>query len=284
MINATGSYSVSLDGGVTYKEVSNLILSGYYKSQSGKQVRLSVGSSDAPVLFDDSSVSTLSVSDVFNGLADGAGVFVGDSHFEIDKSRVFSFGTGHDFRAKEVGLTSGGDLISRALLSDGGVYVIQEDDLKIKYSIKYKIPRQGFRVQVDFLGVIEMATVYFVNPRIWTGNGLGMPVSINSAAICTGASISPGAELEGGILKAQPVTGLTSSESLGYDKKSYTAGFFSGLGELNGTFNQVIFCKGSASSSSAVVFLEFDNELTKSSNDTFSMSVSITQERPSDPQ
>lgn len=282
MIKAIGKYFISKDNGDNWLECKNSLVSGYFNSSTEGSSYLAVGDNGNTVDYDDTAIPSLAISDLKSGFSGGVITAVQADTFSITRSQDYEFGSGNNFIMYDIGLVCNGSLASRSLFKDNqGVPVsipVSEDDLlKARYQLEYTLPRSAIRAEINYNGIVVGANVYFVNPNKWTNSVIGEPMVCSSVGVGNSWTIGTDAYLTGE-LPISSTSNVTIVKSNSNDKKVYTCSFFTTLTELVGTFEQIIFCNGTAAPGNAIVMIDLDEAINKTSDDVFSLSVSIVQE------
>lgn len=281
MIKTTAFYMVSKDGGREWGRYNNMLLTGFYNNDLSSIIKGHVGARSEAVQYSDSAIPSLAMSEGKTELDPFIRVSALNDRFIITKGVDLDFGVGHSFSMNEIGVSVGQVLVSRALfLDDAGnqtsIQITEKDDLKVRYTIEYEIPRSPTRVQLTHLGRIIGASVFFVNPNMWGGEHIGQTNQFDFVVVGRGFSVNKDGYLTTGVsVGSLPINTTTTSND---DKKSHTAGFIASPLELNGSFDQILFCRSADSHVGAQILIQLDEEITKSSDDSFSLSASIIQE------
>lgn len=279
MIKARGTYQISTDNGDTWATQENLLLMGYFNSKLDQNITLVLGENSHEPSYTETSMLSRANSNSKSGLGVSPNFKVSEDYIVISKSQDFSFGTGHNFTLRDIGLICSGDLFSRALMRDSngpyGVTIMETDSVLARYTLDYTLPRAAILASINYKGEEIPATINFVNPSKWGGIGIGYPAKITSAGVGGGWVIGEDVSVTGPIVLSS--IGVDIHKSSINDIKSYIVSFISSVDELIGTFDQIILCNGNAGPSNALVLIQLSKEITKTNKDTLKLSLALNQ-------
>jgi hypothetical protein len=273
MIKTKGFYQVNI--GNDWVDSSNMLLTGFYNTNLSGSMYLSIGSNDNEVAYEDEDKPDLADSNTETGLTGGISFTVDESEIIITQQQDFDFGLGHDFTFYDIGLTDNNSLVSRALMPSP-IVVEPTDSILARYIMKYTLPRAPIVSSIKYNGANVAVNIYFVNPNKWSSTKLGQPMVISIAAVGSGWSVNNDASLIGSFVTGS--VGVSTATESSNDIKKYAAGFISDLGELTGTFDQIILCNGTAGPANALVLIDLEYPITKTNVDTLSLTLTLTQE------
>lgn len=284
MIETKGTYHFSKDGGKTWLEVSNMLVRGYYQYPDRRNVFVGVGDGSAPPNYENSNLPSKAFAQKDEGLPQSS-VEITDDFFKINTSNTFDLGTGHQFIARDIGMSCGGQnlLFSRALFKDNNgdpisIKVNPKDILTIKFTLTYLVPRAPRALTINVAGKQVTGTIKACNPNKWGTIFPSKPVDIGAVGV--GATGSWTLNKDGYVDTNS--SGL-ENHSLnytynytGYEKK-HTWYRDYGLSTFNKTFKQIAFSAGSFSANNLVILIDLDEEVTITDKDNLAMGIDILQ-------
>lgn len=289
MIKTVGKYSISLNGGVSWTDVSNMLVKGYYNTPSSDLIWVGIGSNGNEPKYTDTTLPNVITANTNQGLAKIDLEIVGNE-YHISCSRDFDLGTGHEFTARDVGMSIGGasNLASRALFrdSDGNpieINISRKDLVNIRYTLTYIVPKTPVPISIKINNVEYTGSMRAVNPNMWGLKNASKPLAIDNIGIAAAGTWTTnqegyidnfGTPLETASCGTQELVGETSKEF------SYTSNL--GLSNFNKTFGQIVFSKGSLSGNNIVIIIDLDTDIVNTPNDYLALGVNIKQEHIDD--
>lgn len=258
MINtkATGTYSLSLDGGLTFKDTANMLLTGFY-AVAGGALTCVLGTSNTPPAFTDTNIT--------NQVSSAAGTAISTSYLydavteEIVVTKVteFIFGTGITLNANEVGLKQGGTLASRALFTEDEILATVEidptDHVVLRYTLVTRIDSSPIPVSLMIDEVEVTGTLMAVNPNKWISNFGTLDLGSLYISLVTGSYVK-GAEgyLTGsGTLVNAYAAAKSNTQGAAIKQTTYTVS--TGLNATETTFNTILLTSDSNSTTAVQV-------------------------------
>lgn len=291
MIETKGTYHFSKDGGKTWLEVPNMLVTGYYKYQEHTNIHIGIGSDGREPLFKNTALPNVLQTYTNDGLKN-ISMEIKDNEFLIHTSQTFNFGTGHTFVARDIGMSIGskGALASRALFRDNDgnpieINITADDVITVNYTLTYILTRAPIPVALNLNGRAVTGTMRICNPNKWGTKSASKPVSlygVGLGAADTWAINESGYQTstDSGLVNFWMYSAKVFSES----KKTYRHYQDFGVNGFNTTFKQIAFSDSSFSPNNIVILIDLDEEVTNTPNDELTLGINIIQEHVDDSQ
>lgn len=290
MIKTKGYYSFSKDGGKTWLDFSNMLLTGYYNNnlQNGS-MKAVIGRNQNPPQYTDVAFSTAITSDLETEMEEGRNIYYEEDYFIVQRYKEFNFGVGNNVTgAADVGLYIGSSLVSRSLLKDAQgnptvIDIIPEDNIVIRYTFEYTVYRKPTPTTLTINGVEYSGTITLTSPNKWHYN-IGLPVVGNNVTFGTRDywTIDEDNYVTGGVVSDQVLL-LDSYSNLDDVKIASFAGTVQ-LNQLNGTFGQIAFFTGAPSPNNMIALVNLEQDVVKTESQLVTLGIGLKQEANTTPQ
>ncbi len=273
-----GTYSVSTDGGKTFSDYSNMLLSGFYSTINGLTVCQVGEGINTPIFNDFKLTNELSSS---NGtLISTVNTFDNDRNLIIITSQYqYVFPSSVAKTITEVGIRQGTTLVSRALFS-APIIVTPNDHLIVRYTLVTEIDAAPYPVSLDLGGVTYTGTVIKCNPSEWRQDGFGSLKQSFSVASLIDGNYTRGNDgyLTGsGVHKVGYI--CVTDEAGNANRKVSSITVSSGLDATDITFNVLaISSSNNSAANKMLALIQFDSAVFKSADNIVNAALTIIQE------
>lgn len=282
MIKATGKYLLSKDGGKTFKEFSNLLVTDYYQKTEGISLTAIITSNGNEPEFGDTTVSTGISSQAVNGFSDFSLEITQDS-YKLNCSAVFNIGLGNSLVARDINILCNSNLYSRALFRDGDgnpidIPITVKDNIIVKYILTYNLPRGEIPINVNIHNRFVQGVIKVCNPNIWGTGIMSRPIKLDNVGVAPQGTWVQDANgyIDSGLTSHIINLDETFSRSASLKKIIYTG--IADLDKLNTTFRQIAFSSGTFSPRNIAILINLNEDVVNTEDDYLSLGIEVNQE------
>lgn len=281
MIKTVGTYFLSLDGGKTFKDYGNMLVTGYYNKIAIKSLSVLITSNGTPPTFQDSSISGNVGAHSNEGFSEFSLEITQDS-YKIHCSTTFDIGVGNSLVARDIKIINFNTLFSRALFKDEDgnpldIPITPKDNIVVKYVLTYNLPKGDIPISVSIHNKLVDGVIKVCNPNIWGTSTISLPIVLENVGVAPHNTWIPD---ENGYIDSgltSQILPLTDSYFTSSDLKKNVYTAIAGLDSLNITFRQIAFSKGSLSPRNIALLINLNEDVVNTPDDYLSLGIEVKQ-------